>query len=218
MSSAAYRQQSIATPALLERDPYNRLIARGSRFRVEGETVRDITLAASGLLNPSGGRTQRVSARTRLPLLPPASYGPKTWAYDTGADKYRRAMYTFRYRSVPFPALQVFDTPSGESPCTARERSNSPLQALTTLNEPLFFETAVKLAECSMAEGGGTDRATPRLRFPPLRHPCARGGDELDAGGLPRPAARPPERGRTRPQGDPRRRSQPRPGGVDAGG
>jgi hypothetical protein len=180
VSSAAYRQQSIATPALLERDPYNRLLARGSRFRVEGETVRDITLAASGLLNPSVGGPSVYPPAPDFLFLPPASYGPKTWAYDTGADKYRRAMYTFRYRSVPFPALQVFDTPSGESPCTARERSNSPLQALTTLNEPLFFETAVKLAEYCLANGGGSDRE--RLAFA-FRRCVTRApeADELDA-------------------------------------
>jgi hypothetical protein len=158
VTSSAYRQASAATPELRERDPYNRLLARGARFRVEGETVRDVTLAASGLLNGKVGGPSVYPPAPEFLFLPPASYGTKTWEYDTGADKYRRALYTFRFRSVPFPALQVFDTPSGESPCTRRERSNSPLQALTTLNEPLFFESAVKLAESALHEGGATDR------------------------------------------------------------
>jgi len=157
VSSSAYRQQSATTPLLLERDPDNRLLARGSRFRVEGETVRDITLAASGLLTVKVGGPSVYPPAPQSIFLPPASYGTKTWNYDEGADKYRRAMYTFRFRSAPFPALQVFDTPSGEAPCTRRERSNSPLQALTTLNEPLFFESAVKLAEKALEEGGATD-------------------------------------------------------------
>lgn len=156
--SATYRQESTVTPALLARDPDNRLLARGARFRVEGETVRDIALAASGLLTPAIGGPSVYPPAPRDIFLPPASYGTKTWDYDEGADKYRRALYTFRFRSVPFPALQVFDTPSGEAPCTRRERSNSPMQALTSLNEPLFFESAVKLAELALEEGGATDR------------------------------------------------------------
>lgn len=158
VTSATYRQQSAVTPALQERDPYNRLLARGARFRVEGETVRDVTLAASGLLTEKVGGPSVYPPAPEFLFLPPLSYGTKTWNYDQGADKYRRALYTFRFRSVPFPALQVFDSPSGEAPCTRRERSNSPLQALTTLNESLFFESAVKLAEIALEKGGDTDR------------------------------------------------------------
>ena len=159
VTSATYRQRSDVSPELLARDPYNRLLARGARFRVEGETVRDITLAASGLLNEKvGGPSVHPPAPDFL-FVPPASYGPKTWKTDTGPGAYRRALYTFRFRSVPYPALQVFDSPSGEAPCTRRERSNSPLQALTTLNEPLFYESAIHLAEKTLAEGGADDRA-----------------------------------------------------------
>ncbi len=157
--SAVYRQDAAISPQLLERDPDNLLLARGARFRVEGEVVRDITLAASGLLNPAVGGPSVYPPAPQSIFLPPASYGTKTWEYDEGADKYRRGLYTFRFRSAPFPALQVFDTPSGEAPCTGRERSNTPLQALTVLNEPLFFESAVKLAETTLAEGGEDDRA-----------------------------------------------------------
>ena len=88
---------------------------------------------------------------------PPASYGPKTWIVDTGPDRYRRALYTFRFRSVPYPVLQNFDAPIGEVACARRARSNTPLQALTTLNEPLFVECARALALKVLAAGGTTD-------------------------------------------------------------
>ncbi|MBL7645602.1 MAG: PSD1 domain-containing protein [Candidatus Hydrogenedentes bacterium] len=157
--SATYRQASNVSPELLERDPYNRLLARGARFRVEGETVRDIALAASGLLNERIGGPSVYPPAPEFLFVPPASYGPKTWNTDTGPDAYRRALYTFRFRSVPYPALQVFDAPAGDAPCTARERSNSPLQALTVLNEPVYYESAVHLAERTLAEAPADDRA-----------------------------------------------------------
>jgi hypothetical protein len=90
-------------------------------------------------------------------FTPPASYGPKTWIVDTGADRYRRALYTFRFRSVPYPMLQTFDAPIGEVACARRSRSNTPLQALTTLNEPLFVECARALAIRLLKDGGSTD-------------------------------------------------------------
>jgi hypothetical protein len=79
------------------------------------------------------------------------------WKEETGENRFRRALYTFRYRSVPYPALQAFDTPPGEASCVRRTRSNTPLQALTTLNEPLFVECAQALAAKTMKEGGSTD-------------------------------------------------------------
>ena len=145
--SATYRQSSNVTPELYERDPDNRLLARGPRFRVDAEIVRDIALAASGLLNPAIGGPERVSACARISV----SAAGQLWAedldrIDTGADRYRRALYTFRFRSVPYPMLQTFDAPNGDSTCVRRARSNTPLQALTTLNEPLFVEMARALA------------------------------------------------------------------------
>jgi hypothetical protein len=155
--SATYRQSSRLTPELKTRDPYNRLLARGPRFRVEGEIVRDIALSASGLLNPTiGGR----SVFPPLPgflVLPPASYGPKVWPEDKGPNRYRRGLYTFRYRSVPYPLLQTFDAPNGDVSCVRRVRSNTPLQALMTLNEPVFLECARALALRTLSEGGATD-------------------------------------------------------------
>jgi hypothetical protein len=157
VTSATYRQSSRARPEGVARDPENRLLWRGARFRVDGEIVRDIALAASGLLNPQVGGPSVYPPAPEFLFLPPASYGPKQWPVSTGPDRYRRALYTFRYRSVPYPALQTFDAPNGDQSCVRRTRSNTPLQALTTLNEPLFVECARALALKTVREGGATD-------------------------------------------------------------
>ncbi|GMV92621.1 MAG: hypothetical protein AMXMBFR82_23990 [Candidatus Hydrogenedentota bacterium] len=165
LTSAAYRQASNVTPELFQRDPYNRLLARGARFRVSGETVRDIALASSGLLNDKMGGPSIFSPAPEFLFKPPASYGPKVWNAVEGPERYRRALYTFRYRSVPYPALQVFDTPAGDAACTRRDRSNSPLQALTTLNDPLFVECARGLAEDTLTYGGEATRSRIEYAF-----------------------------------------------------
>ena len=158
VTSATYRQSSQMTTQLLARDPYNRLLARGSRFRVEGEIVRDIALSASGLLNEEmGGRSVMPPAPAFL-FMPPASYAPFPWIDETGAEKYRRAVYTFRRRSSPYPVLQTFDVPNADASCVRRLRSNSPLQALVALNEPIFMECAQALARKAMESGGATDQ------------------------------------------------------------
>src|SRR6185436_4683809 len=127
-----YRQSSRVAPGLYSKDPYNRLLARAPRLRVEGEIVRDIALATSGLLNPQiGGRSVFPPAPDFL-FQPPASYGPKTWKEDTGPERYRRGLYVFRFRSVPYPMLQTFDAPNGDFSCVRRLRSNTPLQALVS--------------------------------------------------------------------------------------
>jgi hypothetical protein len=157
VTSATYRQSSRVTPEMYARDPYNRLLARGSRFRVEGEIVRDIALEASGLLNPKiGGKSIMVPAPAFL-FQPPASYAPFPWVDETGPDKYRRAIYTFRRRSTPFPGLQTFDVPNADQSCVRRQRSNSPLQALVSLNEPMFVECARALAKRAIEQGGKSD-------------------------------------------------------------
>jgi hypothetical protein len=156
-SSAAYRQSARGTPALLARDPYNRLLARGPRFRVDAEIVRDIALAASGLLQQKLGGPSVCPPAPAFLFQPPASYGPKVWLESTGRDRYRRALYTFRFRSVPYPALQAFDAPNGDFACVRRTRSNTPLQALATLNEPIYLECARALALVALREGGSTD-------------------------------------------------------------
>jgi hypothetical protein len=163
VTSATYRQSSRMTPELAAKDPFNRLLARGPRFRVDAEIVRDVALAASGLLNPKVGGPPVFPPLPGFMLLPPVSYGPKVWPESTGADRYRRALYTFRYRSLPYPALQTFDAPPGDAACVRRSRSNTPLQALMTLNEPVFLEAARALAALTLAEGGKTDAE--RLAF-----------------------------------------------------
>jgi mono/diheme cytochrome c family protein len=163
VTSATYRQSSKVTPQLLEKDPYNRLLTRGPRQRVEAEIVRDIALTTSGLLNEKVGGPSVFPPSPEFLYQPPASYGPKPWAESTGADRYRRALYTFRYRSVPYPMLQTFDAPNGDISCVRRARSNTPLQALTTLNETLFLEAARALAIKTLREAGATD--SQRIEF-----------------------------------------------------
>ena len=165
VTSATYRQSSKVTPELQQRDQFNRLLARGSRLRVEAEIVRDIALQASGLLNPKVGGGSIFPPSPEFLYLPPASYGPKPWTESKGEDRYRRALYTFRYRSVPFPALQAFDAPTADISCVRRTRSNTPLQALTTLNETLFLEAARALAAKTLKEGGLTDASRATFAF-----------------------------------------------------
>src|SRR5262249_14397856 len=135
VNSATYRQSSKVTPELYERDQYNRLLARGPRFRVDGEIVRDIQLSVSGLLNPAMGGIPTMPPAPAFIFQPPASYAPFPWIESIGAERYRRAVYTWRRRSTPYPMLQTFDTPDGSVSCARRMRSDTPLQALTTLNE-----------------------------------------------------------------------------------
>ena len=163
VTSATYRQSSAVNPQSTIRspqsdDPYNRLLARGARFRVDAELVRDIALSVSGLLNPKLGGASVYPPAPGFLFERPFSYGPKVWKEEKGENRYRRALYTFRYRSVPYPMLQAFDAPTGDISCVRRTRSNSPLQALTTLNETLFVEAARALALKVVSEGGATDR------------------------------------------------------------
>src|SRR5207249_9302658 len=140
ISSATYRQSSKVTPALYAKDQYNRLLARGPRLRVEGEVVEDIALSVSGLLNA------KIGGPSIYPPIPSSvgdtAYGGFSWPESKGSERYRRAMYTFWKRSLPFPGLTAFDVPSGETACPRRVRSDTPLQALTTLNDKTFVEAA----------------------------------------------------------------------------
>jgi mono/diheme cytochrome c family protein len=157
VNSATYKQSSKITPELYEKDQFNKLLARGPRFRVEAEIVRDIALSASGLLNPELGGPSVMPPAPAFLFQPPASYGPKTWNEDTGPNRYRRGIYTFRFRSVPYPMLQTFDAPNGDFSCVRRLRSNSPLQALTSLNEIVFVECAQALARHSLEHGANDE-------------------------------------------------------------
>ena len=164
-SSSTYRQSSAVTPELLARDPYNRLLARGPRYRVDAELVRDIALAASGLLDDRIGGPSVCPPAPAFLFQPPTSYGPKVWIEAApGASRYRRA---FLYLPLSFGSLpdasQAFDAPNGDFACVRRSRSNTPLQALTTLNEPIYLECARALALRTLVEGGSTD--SQRLKY-----------------------------------------------------
>ncbi|WP_231953968.1 PSD1 and planctomycete cytochrome C domain-containing protein [Pirellulimonas nuda] len=154
VQSATYRQSSVVSASLLHKDPQNLLLARGARYRVDAEVVRDLALSASGLLERKVGGPGVYPPAPDYLFKPPASYAPKRWDYDLGRDKYRRAVYTFRYRSTPYPVFQTFDAPSGEVACVRRGRSNTPLQALALLNEELFFECAQELSALTIKNAG----------------------------------------------------------------
>jgi hypothetical protein len=156
--SATYRQSSVITPEMWEKDRYNELLARGPRARVEAEIIHDIALSASGLLNG------KIGGPSVYPPIPEGvmalGYGaPMPWENKKKEDNYRRGMYTFEKRSVPYPSLQIFDAPTGETSCPRRLRSDTPLQALTSLNDPVFIEAAQALALRVWKEGGKDDRS-----------------------------------------------------------
>lgn len=163
VNSSTYRQTSRIRPELMDKDPLNQFLARSPRFRVEGEIVRDIALAASGLLDRTIGGPSVYPPAPEFLFVPPASYGPKIWETDNGGDRYRRAIYTFRFRSVPYPMLEAFDVPNGDFSCVRRSRSNTPQQALTALNEPVFMECSRSLARLALDLGG--DQDADRIRF-----------------------------------------------------
>jgi mono/diheme cytochrome c family protein len=172
VTSATYRQTSTAAPALLQRDPNNRLLARGPRFRLEAEMVRDQALAISGLLSRKQGGPS-VYPPQPDGLWRAAFNGERTWATSTGEDRYRRGLYTYWRRTVPYPSMAAFDAPSREI-CTVRRIStNTPLQAFVTLNDPVYVELAQALARRMVAEGGSTpeDRARFGLRLCLCRPP-----------------------------------------------
>jgi hypothetical protein len=155
VTSATYKQSSQATPEALTRDPANRLLARGPRFRPDAEVVRDVALAVSGLL------TEKIGGPSVFPPVPrnmlDLNFSRIEWPIAQGADRYRRSLYVFRRRSMPDPVLSNFDAPAGEIACARRLRSNTPLAALAGLNEPVFVEAAQALAVRALKDGGDDD-------------------------------------------------------------
>jgi hypothetical protein len=162
VTSATYRQSSKVNPELLARDPRNRLLSRGPRFRLEAEMVRDQALALSGLLSRKIGGPSVFPAQPEG-LWQAAFNGQRTWATSSGDDHYRRALYTFWRRTVPYPSMAAFDAPSREICAVRRIRTTTPWQAFVTLNDPVYVEAAQALARRIVAEGGTTDDA--RARF-----------------------------------------------------
>src|SRR5216117_1056642 len=174
LTRAAYRQSSQARRDLRDIDPNNKLLARQSRLRLDAEIVRDVCLASAGLLSPKMGGP---------PVNPPQPEGVMTlgqskhaWKPNTGEDRYRRGIYTQFYRATPHPALNVFDAPDAFSACTRRLRSNTPLQALTLLNDPQFHELALALATRVLRDEAksDTDRLDYAFRLCVSRRPAPR--------------------------------------------
>ena len=167
VTSATYKQASLNRPELQARDPNNLLLARQNRLRLEAETVRDAFLAVSGLLNPKVGGP---SIRPPLPAdIAALGYANSVkWTESVGTEKNRRGLYIFFQRTVPYPMLMTFDAPDSNSTCARRDRSNTPLQALTLLNDPVFFECAQSLG-ARMAEVPTTDAAERRGVGPPAQ-------------------------------------------------
>ncbi len=152
VTTAAYRQSSRVTPEALEADPENRLLSRGPRFRLPAETVRDQALAVAGLLNP---RMKGPSSRPFQPAFGlSAAFGSALdWKTSAGDDRLRRGLYTEWRRSSPYPSMVTFDAPNREVCTLRRNRSNTPLQALVTLNDPVYLEAAQALARLIATEG-----------------------------------------------------------------
>jgi hypothetical protein len=152
--SATYRQDSRVSEELVARDPYNRLYAHGPHFRVEAEMVHDMVLAESGLLST------KMYGPAVYPYQPEGvwdiPYSGDKWVQSNGEDQYRRSVYTFIRRSAPYPSLVTYDAPSREFCTVRRVRTNTPLQALTSLNDPYFFDAARALAKRLALEGGAT--------------------------------------------------------------
>jgi hypothetical protein len=186
VTSATYRQSSSVTPELLEKDPENRLLARGPRFRLPAEMVRDNALAISGLLN------DKIGGPSVFPYQPKGlweemafggDFSAQKYVQSHGTDLYRRSIYTFWKRTVPYPSLNTFDAPDREK-CTARRSTtNTPLQALVLMNDPTFVEAARAFAERDLREAGpgAEDRIRHAFRLATAREPSPHELEILEA-------------------------------------
>lgn len=157
LTSATYRQASHARPDLDEQDPRNLLLARQSRIRLDAEIIRDAALTAAGVLDT------RIGGPSVFPPQPDGvmklGQSDREWTASIGPDRYRRGLYTYFWRATPHPALAVFDAPDAQAACTRRNRSNTPLQALTLLNDAAYVELASALGERLAAAHAGAPQA-----------------------------------------------------------
>ncbi|MEI6053370.1 MAG: DUF1553 domain-containing protein, partial [Opitutaceae bacterium] len=166
--SSTYRQSSATTPELVARDPENRLLAHGPRVRLPAELIRDQALAVSGLLSQNlGGPSVYPYQPEKLyeGIVVDAPYPSTKWGVSTGADLYRRSLYTFWKRTIPHPAMTTFDSPDREFCTVRRARTNTPLQALALWNEPGYLEAARQLGTRMLREGGSEDGARVAFAF-----------------------------------------------------
>ena len=165
VTSAAYRQSAVATPEKLERDPQNRLLSRGPRFRMDAEMVRDYALAASGLLVPKIGgpsvKPYQPDGVWEAVAMPESN--TRNYRADSGENLYRRSMYTLWKRAASPASMDIFNAPTRESCTVRRERTNTPLQALVTLNDTQFVEAARHLAEATIKQNN--DKSEIRIDF-----------------------------------------------------
>jgi hypothetical protein len=172
VTSETYCQSSRVTPELAAKDPRNRLLARGPRFRLEAEMVRDQALSLAGLLSRKM-RGPSVYPPQPEGLWQAAFNGERTWPTSKGEDRYRRGLYTFWRRTIPYPSMTTFDAPSRETCSLRRFRTNTPLQAFVTMNDPVYVEASQALARRIMKEGGAAPayRAAFALRLCLVRPP-----------------------------------------------
>jgi hypothetical protein len=155
--SKTYQQSSEISDSLYKLDPKNKLLARGPRFRVDAEIVRDIALSVSGLIH------HKIGGPSFFPPVPQSmlnyNFVKIPWPVAKAPERYRRSLYIFRRRSMPDPVMAGFDAPNGDNSCVRRVRSNTPLAALSTMNEPIFVEAARALALRALREGGTTEES-----------------------------------------------------------
>ncbi|MBI1177769.1 DUF1549 domain-containing protein [bacterium] len=165
VTSATYRQASVTTQEKLEKDPFNRLLSRGPRFRMEAEMLRDNALAVAGLLD------QQIGGPSVFPFQPEGvwnnPYSSDKWEESKRGEQFRRGIFTFWRRTAPYASLMAFDAPSREVVCERRVRSNTPVQSLVTLNDPAFMVAANGLARQILAHGG--DTFVSRLNYAMMR-------------------------------------------------
>ncbi len=180
LTSATYRQSSKVRPELSEKDPENTLLARQSRLRLSAELIRDSALAASGLLYPAiGGRSIRPPQPAGIAELGYAN--SQKWVETKGKERYRRGLYVHFQRTTPYPQLMNFDEPDSTVTCSRRRTSNTSLQALNLLNDPVFFEAAQALAERTQREapGGINEKLEYAFEVCVGRKPAAREREKL---------------------------------------
>jgi len=156
VTSTTYKQSSRITPEFAQCDPENILLARGARFRLDAEIIRDSALKAAGVLSPKMGGPG-VYPPQPASITSEGTYGKFEWKTSEGEDRYRRSLYTFIKRTAPFAMSTTFDAPTGEACLAKRDVSNSPLQALTLLNDQMFMEAAQAMAKAVIAESQDDD-------------------------------------------------------------